>query len=283
MVTAIENRIETLQRLFKEAQALAEGEHRVSILVEQIETFPKDFISIGYEAVAMHLATRDLQEKNDLIAWTDFLNNHAQKHAVQVHIGLGWALAQQRLVVTDYLNILNPFLAWRILDGYGYYDGFFRRRKVMQGVFPEDIHGVALEVYSQGIGRSLWYLSKGNLEKLAELLAALPSAWGKDLWRGIGIASTYIGGGEKQHWQNLWQQAAGFQPQLAAGAALAVKSRVDAESQAFTIDNNSFLWCGLNPIEITNLLQQKRNELNKIPSHDQYHAWVNAIDNAFQH
>ena len=281
MTKLIEHRIEKLQQIFKEAQALAEVETSLPILVEQIETFSKDFISIAYEAVSMELAMKGLRAEEGLGLWADFLKNYAQKHAVQAHVGLGWALAQQRLAATEYLNDLEPFLAWRILDGYGYYDGFFRRRKVMQGVLPDDIKGSALEVYAQGVGRSLWYLSKGNLDKLSELLAALPQTWLKDLWRGVGIASTYVGGGDLQHWQNLWQHAAAFQPQLAAGAALAVKSRVDADTSDATIDNNSLLWTGLKPQEIVDLLQQKMKEVATLTDNEKYHAWIAAIDNSF--
>jgi len=224
---------------------------------------------------------KDLQNGNDLVFWSDFLQNYAENHATQVHIGLGWALGQERLSTDEYLDKLQPLLSWRILDGYGYYDGFFRRRKVLQGLLPEGVVGQAVNVYTQGVGRSLWYTSKGSISKLLKMIEMLPQERHADLWRGIGIASTYVGGLDTELSHKLWEVAGSYQNRLAAGAALAIKSRVAAKTIAEEDKNHRNEWCQLTIFQLVSLLKQMEPPLN-VDSRDTYHLWITNIDEVFK-
>lgn len=281
----VENRVRDnmmlLQEVFKRTRAFVEKKHNTPSILEFIDQYSDSkFISIAYEAAAMGLALKDLEKSNKLDLWQDFFNNHGQLHAVQVHVGLGWACGQKRLDPKIWINDLEPLLAWRIWDGYGYYDGFFRKRKVLQGVLPEKISKKALSPYWQGVGRSFWYTSKGNYDKLEKIVANILPLYQADFWRGIGIASTYVGGQTLTEVQDLWQFVGRYQAQLAAGAALAIQSKAAANTLTKESEIIANEWCKLPILKIVDLV--KNNAMHSVVANAAlYNAWIKSIDEAF--
>lgn len=276
----IVNKTILLQELFKTTQQFVETESNLDLISDYLEQQNIEFISIAYEATAMVLAQKDLAKGNTLSLWKAFLIQKGQYHAIQIHIGLGWALGQKRLNPEPYITNLEPLLAWRVWDGYGYYDGFFRKRKTLQGLLPEHINERAMMVYTQGIGRSLWYTCKADLSKLQQLIDAFSTDRKIDIWRGVGIASTYVGGGDVSYWQQLWNMAAPYQPQLAAGAALAIKSRNLAKTIVQDTELIAHEWLQLSITQIVNLLEKKASD-SIVASPWVYHTWIAKIDKEF--
>lgn len=270
-----------LQELFTTTKRFAEQASELFSILEYLHSLESEFVSIAYEATGMALAQKDLTVGKELTLWTQFLEKHAADHAVQVHIGLGWALGQYRMDVEPYLKASAPFLAWRIWDGYGYYDGFFRKRKAWQGLLPDGIGEKAAEVYTQGIGRSLWYVCKADISKIRAKISNFPLEKQQHLWRGVGIASTYVGGISSEQRAQLWAAAADCQPQLAAGSALAIMSRAKANT---LLDDNKQIakeWCGLTIRQMLQLVEQKaKNSVNNTPW--VYHTWIQKIDEEFK-
>ncbi len=270
-----------LQEIFKSTRALVDKEEALPQIVQSIHEQTKGaFISIAYEAASMSLALRDLEQGTDLTIWQLFLDKYAKEHRVQVYVGLGWACAQERLNPRLWVAELATLSAWRIWDGYGYYDGFFRKRKVLQGTFPKGISEKELSVYWQGVGRSFWYTCQGDRTKLQKILTKIPLSYQVDLWRGIGIASTYVGGLSLMECQELWNLAGVYQPQLAAGAALAVKSRSDANTIVKDTELMAKEWCKLPVLKIVDLLRNKVLDSTVADAKD-YHTWVLKLDQTF--
>lgn len=270
-----------LQERFKSTKAFVEEGHDIPSIIQFInQETDREFVSIAYEAAAMGLALRDLKEGTTLDTWQLFLDDYAEQHRVQVYIGLGWACGQQRLNPNLWVQKLAPLYAWRIWDGYGYYDGFFRKRKVLQGSLPENISEKELSVYWQGVGRSFWYTCKGNRDKLQKIETQIPSNYQLDFWRGIGIASTYVGGLGLEECKELWQLAGIHQPQLRAGAGLAIKSRAAANTIVEDTQIIAKEWCQLPILKIIDLLTNKAIDstvANAMP----YHTWIAKLDKAF--
>ena len=276
MGESVEERMQRLQEVFKAAKAIAEATTDLAKLVEEIEALDEVFVSVAYEAASMGVALTDLANGNDLVQWKKWLE-YGQAHATQVYIGLGWALGQQQVNLLDFIKAETPILSWRILDGCGYYDGFFRKRKVQQGIYPNTLTDNVLEVYMQGVGRSLWYTTKGKLPKLEKWLLALPKKFLPSLWRGIGIASTYVGGGTTEYWQELYQQADAYQANLLAGAVMAVSSRVQAQ----TADNCHLggfeTWTAISVTE-ANLLAENAKKEALSTGDNVYRTWIKSMD-----
>jgi len=274
----IVDKMRTLQDLFKSTQAFVKEGHELPSIVQFIhqetET-KKEFISIAYEAVAMGLALQDLEKGTTLKTWQTLLNTYASQHATQVYIGLGWACAQQRLDPSIWIPQMTPLLAWRIWDGYGYYDGFFRKRKILQGTFPENISEKGLSVYWQGVGRSFWYTCKGDRTALQKIALKIPLEYKESFWRGIGIASTYVGGQSLVDCRELWELAGIYQLQLCVGATLAIKSRAGASAIVKDTEIIAQEWCKLPIPKIINMLDEKAMDATS------YHTWIAKIEKSF--
>ncbi len=279
VANTIAKKMATVQQLFRTAQAIVQEEKNIKRVVEQLEDYPREFVSIGYEAVAMELALRDLSEGNHLTIWRDFLEQYAQNHRVQVYVGLGWALGKQRLSVLKYIEGLD-LERWRVFDGYGYYDGFFRKRSVLQGILPEGVLGNGAKLYVQGVGRSFWYSSKGNIPKLLKLIRMLPKEWQGDMWRGVGVACTYIGGGDATFWKELWEAARGYQSQLATGSAMTVASRTAANTLKEADISFFDYWSPQSATEIVQLLKRKKTA-HAADGEEAYFTWMAALEQTF--
>jgi hypothetical protein len=273
----------TLQEVFKSTKAFVEGRPELSSVITFInQQVEEEFISIAYEAAAMVLALQDLEKGKTLDTWQFFLNNYANQHKIQVHVGLGWACGQKRLDPTPWVQELTPLYAWRIWDGYGYYDGFFRRRKVLQGVVPDTVSEKGLPVYWQGVGRSFWYTCKGNITQLQKIITKIPSNYQADFWRGIGLASTYVGGQSLEDCQELWKIAGNYQAQLRAGAFLAIKSRSDANTIVKDTEMIAEEWCKLPILKIIDLLKNKVLD-STVGDTIVYHSWIKKLDEGFDY
>lgn len=159
------------------------------------------FISVYYEAAAAHLAKEDLLSGAlDFVKWSEFKNKHGQSHESQIHVGLGWAMAETDNYNEPFVNSLAQSNAWRVIDGFAYYQGLFMRREAIRNqLVPNYIPNSLMPAYSEGIGRSLWYISQGSEERLIRSINIFSDERKPDLWRGVGIAATYVGGNKMVH------------------------------------------------------------------------------------
>jgi len=236
----IVQKMESIQSIFREVQEKDFEDFSISEIADYLNSFDKEFRSIAYEAAAMNLALIDLKRDGKLTLWFHLLNEIGAKHAIQTHVGLGWAFAQEQLNPVTYLNELEEMLRYRVLDGYGYYEGIFRRRKSIvnqQAIETEDTNVSA--AYNQGLGRSIWYISKGDIDVAKSMLDKFPANRLNDLWRGLGIAITYVGGCSQDYLQVIFEKGSTFQIDLATGAAMTLISREEANS----ITTDAILTC----------------------------------------
>ncbi len=240
--------MERVMQTFQAARTLAEAHGVGAELSNFLVHSDAYFRSVAYEGAAMGLALRDSVNNDATFSeWSDFAANEGALHTVQVHIGLGWALAEKDALLQLPAGCTDTDA---VLDGYGYYFGLLRRRPtVRQQTIPETISPVLLPAFDRGLGRSLWYISKGDLELLLQMMAAFDPARHPNLWRGVGIASTYVGGCSNEHLAALWAAANHHQSQLADGAMRAAKSRVKAQTALEDADMVCRQWLGLSASE----------------------------------
>ena len=93
------------------------------------------------------------------------------------------------------------------------------------GISARELHG-----FDQGLGRRLWYISKGEVNELVQLIQSFHSSRQADLWRGAGIACGYVGGCGEEHLKQLLIFSAGFSKELCRGVKLAAISRKASNS-----------------------------------------------------
>jgi hypothetical protein len=266
-------RVEKIRSIFQAAKQLASDEPDLPVLLKHLDNTDNEFCSIAYEGASMGIALRDLEKFGTLSDWR-FFNDKAEAHAAQTHAGLGWALAQTNKAVPHLLKTFPPLLRFRILDGYGYYEGIFRQRTSIQArKTPVSFEDWMLPAYDQGIGRSLWYSCKGNIYKIQEMISAFDMERQGYMWVGIGVASAYVGGCDKSLLTSLSIISGKYQDQLSVGAVLAARSRVMANSRLTDVELACRILCQLSSKEAM-LLSIKAEPRSYKNSSESYALWL---------
>jgi len=272
----IAGRMATVRSIFEDVLMAANAEPDDKTLIKYLETQDVHFRSIAYEAAAMSRALSDIAAGSTLQLWTAFMQL-TKPHAVQVHIGLGWALAQRQPQILPAISDLTPIMQARVLDGCGYYDGMFRSRSsVRDKIIPEEIKAHHLRAYDQGLGRSLWYTAKGDTAALLKLINGFTNERKPDLWRGAGIAVTYIGGCEEDVLNDLFNQAHPYEIQLASGAALLARARAHADTPNPDAELTCRLWCHMQANEAVQLMDDAEPKPGDYP--EAYLDWMRGVE-----
>jgi enediyne biosynthesis protein E3 len=273
----VERRMEKIREIFQYAMHISAEQEDLKLFGEQVENTENEFRSIAYEGVSMALALKDFSVSNTLNHWRLFMEGPGVKHAVHVHAGLGWAIAQQRISILPIIETLDPLMWFRVLDGYGYYDGIFRQRKTIgDHRIPPDFDNSFLQGYDQGVGRSLWYICKGDTSKIPGLVAGFSSSRHKDLWRGIGTACVYVGGSDENMLRELLTSAEGHHAQLSVGAALVSRTRRDTKTPTPDIELACRMWCNCSAEEAI-LVTVKTEPSKTIHPGDVCSSWLSHI------
>lgn len=257
----VADKMEIIKTIFQDAKTYAEEQDDVTELIRYLENTNSEFRSVAYEGASMGLALKDFSDiaphynipsfqpsKIHLNRWNSFMNV-SQNHAAHICVGLGWAIAQAKPADLSFVNALNPIMQFRVWDGCGYYDGFFRQRQTIQNQNRLDyISEKYFQGYDQGLGRCLWYLCKGDVTKIPEMIQQFSGSRHADLWRGIGIACAYVGGcgPSADRFNTLSLSAGQHRVQLAIGAAMVAKARIHANSITKDIELVCNIWCNLN-------------------------------------
>ncbi len=259
---------ERIKDIFLETQLFYATHANMPALIEYLENTEPEFRSIAFESISMAIAIKDIEAGTFPAGWLAFANGGALPHKAQVYVGLGWAIAKLRLPFLEILAKLDTHMYFRIADGCGYYDGSFRRRHTVLSLqLPHYLPVAALPIYDQGVGRSIWYTAKTDINKIQNMIETFPVNRRAGLWRGIGIAVAYVGGCKETELKTLWQLAGINGHQLAIGAALAARSRVQANTITTDTDNCSRLWyklaAGELEIDYLNWVEQIEEHLLK--------------------
>jgi enediyne biosynthesis protein E3 len=224
-------RMENIMQIFRHANAVAGTISALQDLAMELDKTDNEFRSVAYEGASMTIVLRSLEKDGTLDGWKEFKNGIGKKHNAQVHAGLGWALAQKKIPPGQFVSSVEPFMLFRVADGYGYYDGIFRSRtSVVSKIIPSGISSGLAASYDQGIGRALYYRSKGDPQALVAEIRSFPADRQSSLWRGVGMACVFVGGCDDKILRELADAASTHRPQLGVGAALVATARADAGS-----------------------------------------------------
>jgi hypothetical protein len=216
------------------------------VLVPRLNMVELELRGYAYEGAAMGLTGLDcmLPWKNRLRA---YIAGPGAAHVYMVHIGAGEALARLRRKPEPFIARLDDrVLCWLVMDGYGFHEGFFsRRRYVDEQVVPAHLSRYARRIFDQGLGRSIWFSAGANVDRIAAIIAAFPSARRADLWVGIGVACGYVGGVDRAAIEALQRAAGPYGAHMAVGTAFVAKGRQRAGNPAAHTDLACEVLCGI--------------------------------------
>ncbi|MBV9692018.1 MAG: DUF1702 family protein [Ktedonobacteraceae bacterium] len=242
---------EASQRFESVAYALVEGYHvtledgRFEVFMPRLDAAKPELRGFAYEGAGMGLMLLD-----SLVPWKKhlqaFANGPGAAYIPLLYIGAGLALAKLRRQPERFLTQLDPVMRWFIIDGYGFYEGFFSyHHTVEEHAVSTKLSAYAHRIFDQGLGRSIWFSSGALVDRVAETIAAFPSSRRVDLWSGVGLASAYAGGVGRIELEALREAAGPYTSQLARGAAIAARGRLQVGCSASHTDLACEVFCGL--------------------------------------
>lgn len=216
---SITENVEKVVATFQEGRALSEHEHSLDELLSKLNAFEPRYRSVAFEGASMGFALA-----HNFETWKQYAKT-AEKHATQVHIGLGWAIAEKQLDLPSYLDQIEAELQVKVLDGFGYWNGLFQRRATIRTQqIPGNVTAEFQAGFDQGVGRAIWYITKGDVAKGVNIINHFAEERRGNLWQGIGVASTYVGGCSDELIAELKSASNEFKMNLMKGIEVARES-----------------------------------------------------------
>jgi enediyne biosynthesis protein E3 len=248
---------------------------RFETLVPKLDASPEKVRGVAYEGAAMGLTLLDflLPYKRRL---TRFLETGAgQAYRPMVYIGAGLMLP--RLPV-DPLRVIARYddaERWLILDGYGFYRGFFAASASLdRHSRPGRLIGEAARNFDSGLGRSLFFTSGANADRIAATINGFPRARRSDLWGGVGLACGYTGGVLDHDGIGRLLNASGSDAaEFAVGVALAAGFRQQTGHPADHCDVACAAVWGTDSREVARLAAAESSGARPDPAGPRYDEW----------
>lgn len=179
----------------------------------------------SFEGAAMSLAILDV-----ITPWrrrlAAYLDGPGSAHIYMTHVGAGWSFGRLPFGWRLVLRQLDPLLVWLAYDGYGFHEGYFRwPESIAEQRVPPILQGYERRAFTQGLGRSLWFVKGCDIERVAVTIKSFDEDRKADLWSGIGLACTYASGVDRSAHERAVELAGPYLDDLAQGSAFAAKAR----------------------------------------------------------
>lgn len=209
-----------------------ELERRLSLVSSELRGF-------AYEGATM--ACTVLDSMDGRTRTRDLLRGPGLPHLFLAYIGIGFAMARLprplwRRVVPDLDGVrYHPAITWLAVDGYGFDRAYFHTERWVgrqQPPRPYPWQGTPSyfgRAFDQGLGRALWFIHGADVKAVAAAVRGFAGHRGPDLWSGVGLAATFAGGAGPDDLAWLRTEAGDLWPELALGAALAIKAKAAAD------------------------------------------------------
>jgi enediyne biosynthesis protein E3 len=221
---AIVRHLESIGTTFLSGYNAAIGCRRLEALSKHLERSPTSLSGFAHEGAAMGLAVTDwLTPGRNMFA--RYIQGPANRHEYMAWVGLGWALARLPVVPHKALSKFQGLHKWLALDGYGFHDGYFKRRNALFGKRPAWADNQHACVFDQGLGRSIWFVVGAHPSRIAALISTFGEDRHCDLWAGAGLACAYAGPCEVERLQQLKVLAGPNFCALAQGIVFAAQAR----------------------------------------------------------
>lgn len=244
------------------------------VLVPKLDAIDVEMRGIAYEGAGMGLTLLDclFPWKKRLLA---FLDGPGAPYRHLAYIGAGLVLPRVPQSPERFLALHDPFLRWFVMDGYGFYEGFFSwRRSVNRRVIPARLRGYSRRAYDQGLGRSFWFCTGANVERIAAVIGGFPVHRQPDLWSGIGLACAYAAGVADREAIGCLLQAAGpHRADLAVGAAVASVVRENTGHPAKHTELACDVVWGRESLEVARIAGLARRGLPADGAEPSYELW----------
>lgn|SRR5262249_7542751 len=244
----------------------------------RLDSVELEWRGFAYEGAAMALALLDyftLGRRNRLAR---FLRGPGDAHKYMVHVGAGWALAHMPVRIGAPLGGLDPVLRWLAIDGLGFHEGYFHWDRYVDGnAGKRPPSGYEARVFDQGLGRSLWFVEGGDVDRIQGRFSGFHELRHGDLWSGIGLACAYAGALSRPQLERLRSAAGCHLPSVAQGAAFAAKARQRAGNPAVHTEAACRVLCGTSADDAAAITDVALRDIDGRPGAPPYELWRKRI------
>ncbi|BCJ41159.1 enediyne biosynthesis protein [Actinoplanes ianthinogenes] len=283
------DRLETVGRTFLEGYALAAEARRPGDAVPGLEEIPTEFKGFAYEGAGMAFAVRDGLPFGGKHTQR-FLEGPGEPHIYMAYVGVGWAMARLPRARWSTLYAPDPLLRWLVLDGYGFYQAYFKTDKYVAGQYrsdrspwpDDDYRRYAAHAIDQGVGRAMWFVAGTDARRLHAMVQAFPEHRRADLYAGTGLAATYAGGADEAELLWLREAVGEYAGDLAQGASFAAGARVRA---GLVVPHNEVatrVFCGRTPAEASRINDDALIDLDHQGTVPAYEQWRQRIKQSYR-
>ncbi|NEZ63615.1 DUF1702 family protein [Leptolyngbyaceae cyanobacterium CCMR0082] len=235
------------------------------LLIGQLDGFNDNCRGFAYEGAGMGLAIIDLSRNKGLIP--KFLKAEGANYSELIHIGIGCAIAVLKKELEPKLKEIEPMQRWWLPDGFGFFTGIYKwEETVDEQLIPSQIKGHSLRAFDRGLGRRMWFAFSGDPKAIANTISTFPKSRQIELWSGVGIASTFAGGVERETLLSLKQLAGDSCSYLALGSALAAKCRYTAGNIIEYTNLACSILCGMSASDASIVVVKALEELEANPN-----------------
>ena len=253
---------------------------RFDHLVTRLSEVEEDWRGFAYEGVGLGLTVFDyfLPWRKRLQA---FVKGPGASYIIPIYIGAGLAFGRlggwgiERFVK----RLEHPVFRWMVVDGYGFYLGFFsRQRYLREQVVPKKLSGYARNVFDQGLGRSIWFANGEDVARVVATITTFPMQRRADLWAGAAFACAYAGSPVGRPVLEQVRTAAGaYQTQLAVAGALASKRRDGFGHITVQTDLACQVFCGLPAKAAAHVANVAQEHISFAADASAYRSWRQRI------
>jgi hypothetical protein len=257
---------------------------RFDVLVARMNEFEVDWRGFAYEGVGLGFAFFDyfLPWRKRLQA---FVRGPGAAYIIPVYIGAGLALGRIGARRLEWFagRLEQPVFSWMVVDGYGFYKGFFARQRYLEEqAVPAHLSAYGRRVFDQGLGRGIWFAMGENVDSVIKTIAAFPQARQADLWSGAGFACAYAGSPmEREALERLWTEAGVYRSQLALAGALAAKRRYGFNHITPHTELACQVFCGLSGERAARIANDALENLSTAGGEVPHKIWRERIDAQF--
>jgi hypothetical protein len=257
---------------------------RFEELVPRLNAVEPDLRGFAYEGAGCGLAVFDsfLPRRKRLQA---FVSGPGSPYVIPVYIGAGLALGRlgSRRPERFLAQLEHPAFRWMVVDGYGFYKGFFSRRRYLdEQAVPAHLSPYGRHVFDQGLGRSIWFANGEHVDRVVATIASFPDTRQADLWNGVAFACTYAGSPmERQKLEMLQAKAGPYTSQLAMAGALAAKRRHGFGHITPHTELACQVFCGLSGEQAAQIANQALENLPPDGSEPAHKLWRERITAQF--
>jgi hypothetical protein len=274
-------RLKTVVRTVTKGCQITLQSSNFEILVSRLNAFDVELRGYAYEGAGIGLAALD-----SLLPWGNrtraFLDGPGSAFIYAVPLGAGMGLARLRQKPEKFLTRLDPVLGWLVLDGYGFHEGFFSsKRSLKKQEVPGHLSSYGRRVFDHGLGRSIWFTSSTNVERVARMIAAFPEARRADLWSGVGLACGYTGGVNESAIGTLKSLVGRYRYHLAMGVAIAANARHTGGNPSRYVELACEILCGVPSNVASRMVDVARSSLPPDGEVPAYEVWRQRLVDQF--